>query len=218
MAESQLAAFAATRGVLCSAGVMIFLATGCGGPSGVAPPDWAPDAMADAAMELSDKNGDGILDKQELSAAPGLKAAAEAEGGSADLDGNGELSRDEVRNRIAYYQETAQGMQAQGLEVRLGGRPLSGANVELTPEPFLASVLEPARATTRGDGWAVPAVQGMEFIGVQPGMYRIVVTGSSQPIPQKYTAGDTTPLGIEITVPREGYGAQKPPVFNLDTK
>jgi hypothetical protein len=198
---------------------MLVFATGCWGPKGVAPPDWEPEGMADAAMDRNDKNRDGLLDNEELAAAPGLQAAAVAEGGSADLDGDGKLSRDEVRDRIAYYQETAQGMQSQGFEVRLGGRPLAGAQVEMTPEPFLAHVLESARGTTREDGWALPAVRGIDVPGVapgvQPGMYRIVVTGPSQ-IPQKYTSSETTPLGMEITRPREGYGARGPRVLNLE--
>jgi hypothetical protein len=156
---SALASYVAFR--LASLGLVatLLLAAGCGGPAGVAPPDWEPDAMADAAMELNDKNRDGVLDKVELAAAPGLQAAAMAEGGSADADGDGKLSRDEVRERIAYYQETAQGMQSQGFEVRLGGQKVAGAQVEMTPEPFLQGVLKPAKGTTREDGWVLPGVE-----------------------------------------------------------
>jgi hypothetical protein len=175
--------------------------------------------MADAAMELNDKNRDGVLDKGELAAAPGLQAAAVAEGGSADRNGDGKLSRDEIRERIAYYQETAQGMQSQGIEVHLGGQKVAGALVEISPEPFLAGVLKPAKATTREDGWALPGVEGIDIPGVapgiQPGMYRIVVTGSSQ-IPLKYTAMETTPLGLEVARPQAGYGARGPRVLDLE--
>lgn len=208
------AAIAATRGVLWGACATFVLVTGCGGPSRIDAPDWAPEDMADAAIELNDKNGDGILDQGELAAAPGLQAAAVAEGGSADRNGDGKLSRDEIRDRIAWYQQTMQGMQRSGFEVHLGGRRLGGASVELTPEPFLADVLKPARGTTRDDGWVLPTAEGFDVEGVQPGMYRVVVTGPAQ-IPAKYTSGDTTPWGLEITVPQEGYPPPTPP-FNME--
>jgi hypothetical protein len=202
------------RRSLWSVGMLVVLASGCGGPSRIDAPDWEPEGMADAAMELNDKNGDGVLDKQELAAAPGLQAAAVAEGGSADGSGDGKLSRDEIRNRIAYYQQTMQGLQRPGFEVHLGGQRLAGASVEMTPEPFLAGVLKPARGTTREDGWVLPAAEGFDVPGVQPGMYRVVVTGPAD-IPAKYTSADTTPWGVEITVPQVGYGAPIPP-FNIE--
>ena len=53
------------------------LASGCGGgPPALKPPDLNPSAAADAAMELYDKNGDGILDSEELEACPALAKAA----------------------------------------------------------------------------------------------------------------------------------------------
>jgi hypothetical protein len=191
---------------------------GCfGGPKGVAPPDWDPDGMADAAIELNDKNGDGILDEQELAAAPGLKAAAEAEGGSADLNNDGKLTRDEIRDRIAYYEETATGYEIASMELHLGRQrnPLSGATVQLVPEPFLAGVLEEATATTRDDGFVLPTIPGLGFDGVRPGMYRIKVTHPSAQIPPKYN--ENTVLGIELIKRQEGY-APGPPVFILENK
>jgi hypothetical protein len=171
--------------------------------------------MADAAMKQSDTNGDGILDAKELAAAPGLKAAAEAQGGSADKNGDGQLTKDEVRERIAYYEQTAIGITNAPVELFLAKRPLAGATVELVPEGFLEGVLDVATATTQENGFGVPSIQGEPVEGVRPGMYRIVITSSSAQVPTKYTDKETTPLGVEVIPAREGYGPGKRR-FDLD--
>lgn len=203
------------RFVLFPVAAAILACAGCwGGPAGVAPPDWDPDGMAQSAMELYDKNGDGILDQQELAAAPGLKAAAEAEAGSADLDGDGNLTQDEIRERIAYYEETELGITNYGMTLLLGKQqPLTGATVEVVPEPFLEGVLDVAKGTTRDNGFVLPSIEGEPVEGIRPGMYRVVVTSGSAPA--KYTDSKTTPIGIEVTTPREGY-APPPPTFLLE--
>jgi hypothetical protein len=163
--------------------------------------------MADAAMTQSDTNSDGILDANELLAAPGLKAAAEAEGGSADVNGDGKLTKDEIKERIAYYQQRATGMENVPMNVLLAKQALAGATVEIIPEPFLAGVLTPATTTTRDNGFALLET-------VKPGMYRVKVTHPSG-IPPKYN--DSTTLGIEVIQQREGYSSG-PKQFNLEKK
>jgi hypothetical protein len=186
---------------------------GCwGGPAGVAPPDWDPEGMADAAMQLNDKNNDGILDEEELAAAPGLKAAAEAEGGSADANNDGKLTRDEIRDRIAYYEQTQTGIQMAGMQFNRNRQPLAGATVELVPEPFLEGVLDVARGETRPTGFALPSIEGESMEGVRPGMYRIKVTHPSG-IPPKYN--ENTIWGLEVIPPREGYSSG-PKTFEVE--
>src|SRR5687768_11830510 len=140
MADTANASHARLRSwfLLSGVGSLLYLAGCFGGPQGVAPPDWEPESMADSAMELNDKNSDDVLDAQELAAAPGLKAAAEAELDPADTNKDGKLSRDEIRDRIAYYQETAVGLTNVPLEIYKGKQAVAGATVELVPEPFLA--------------------------------------------------------------------------------
>ena len=171
--------------------------------------------MADAAMEQSDKNGDGVLDAAELAAAPGLKAAAEAEGGGADVNADGKLSRDEIRDRIAYYEDRATGYEIASIEVFVGQQPLGGATVELVPESFLSGVLESATGTTgAADGFVMPQIPGVGFEGVRPGMYRVKITHPSG-IPAKYN--DNTTLGIELIPQQQGYstGTKR---FELDAR
>lgn len=170
--------------------------------------------MADAAMKQSDTNGDGILDQSELAKAPGLKAAAEAEGGSADKNGDGKLTRDEIRDRIAFYEERATGYDLATIKILVGKQPLGGAEVKLVPEPFLSGVLEEASATTRDeDGLAKPQIPGVGFEGVRPGMYRVQVTHPSG-IPAKYN--ENTTLGIELAPTSSGYASPGPTVFELE--
>jgi hypothetical protein len=169
--------------------------------------------MADAAMKQSDTNGDGLLDAKELAAAPGLKAAAEAEAG-ADTNGDAKLSRDEIKSRIAYYEQRATGYEIASIVINVGKKPLGGAAVELVPEPFLSGVLEPASGTTRNeDGFVLPKIAGASFEGVRPGMYRVKVTHPSG-IPPKYN--ENTTLGVELIPQRDGYTEPGPKVFELE--
>ena len=149
--------------------------------------------MADAAMEQSDKNGDGVLDAAELAAAPGLKAAAEAEGGGADVNADGKLSRDEIRDRIAYYEDRATGYEIASIEVFVGQQPLGGATVELVPESFLSGVLESATGTTG------------ELVYVSPRTGRAVSRAAGEPYDERLLAlprfmirsGESGPPGAE---------------------
>jgi hypothetical protein len=162
--------------------------------------------MADSAMELNDKNSDGVLDQQELAAAPGLRAAAEAEPDPADSNKDGKLSRDEVRDRIAHYQDTATGLTNVPLEIYKGKTPVAGATVELLPEPFLEGVLDVATGTTRENGFVIPTIVGEAAEGIRPGMYRIKVNN------------EDTSKGIEVSRPREGYTSPGPARIDLNSK
>jgi hypothetical protein len=172
--------------------------------------------MADSAMKLFDKNGDGVLDPQELAATPGLQtAAARAKDQSPDLDGDGKLSRDEIRDHILLFEGSGLGIQLIAVTVLMDRQPLAGAKVLLEPEPFLAGVLDPASDTTRQDGTARPAIEIEDMKGVRPGIYRVKITHSDLSIPARYN--ENTTLGLDLAPARAGYNAQMP-VFRLESK
>ncbi|MBN1853489.1 MAG: hypothetical protein JW829_12220 [Pirellulales bacterium] len=172
--------------------------------------------MADSAIKLFDKNGDNILDSQELVATPGLQSAvAKAKEQSPDVNGDGKLSRDEIRDHIALFESSKLGIQLISVTVLLDRQPLAGARVTLEPEPFLEGVLESASDTTRQDGTARPAMEIEDMKGVRPGIYRVKITHPDRPIPPRYN--DNTTLGLDLAPARAGYGAQMP-VFQLESK
>lgn len=182
-------------------GVLVLFAMGCARtPSRIAAPVWDPDGVADRAMKLLDKNGDGKLSDAELEAAPGLKYCAKVlDGPENSGDGDGQLSRDEIRNRIQLYRDRKVGYNQFTCTVLYNGRPLSGAEIRLVPEPFLGEgLVEPATGQTMEDGRATLDVGAKELKMpvVRIGMYRVEVTSAQVRIPPKYNTETT--LGVEV--------------------
>lgn len=170
--------------------------------------------MADSAITLNDTDGDGELNAAELQVASGLQAAVDQEGAnSADTDGSGTLTRDEIRDRIKLFEDSQLGVQMFAVTVKLKKKPLAGATVTLEPEPFLAGVLKTATGETRADGTARPQSPIADVMGVQPGMYRVRITHPDKEIDAKYNTETT--LGIDLTPSTDGYGSNDRFNFNL---
>jgi len=169
---------------------------GCGqAPSRVTAPTWDPEGYAEAVLAKLDKNGDGALDKGELSGAPGLAWGARP----IDKDKNGSLSREELVERFAIYKKMRLGLTSNQMYVYHNGRPLAGAKVTLVPEFFLAEVVEPASGEVFDDGMVDPRIPGMEPSGLRVGYYRVVIESQRHKIPAKYSSAETTPLGVEVS-------------------
>jgi hypothetical protein len=164
-------------------------------PSRVAAPSWSPDGFADAVLAKLDKNGDGSLDKTELTAAPGLAWGAKA----IDTDKNGSLSREELVARFALYKKMRIGVTTAQLQLTNKGQPIVGAKVKLVPEFFLEGVIEPASGETYQEGYVDPRVPNLEPAGLRVGYYRVVIESSRAKLPAKYSAAETTTLGCEVS-------------------
>lgn len=164
-------------------------------PSRVAAPAWDPDGFADTIIAKLDKNGDGSLDKSELSAAPGLAWGAKA----IDKDKNGTLSRDELIARFALYNKMRIGITTSQMQLTYQGRPLVGVKATLVPEFFLEGLIEPASGETYQDGYLDPRVLNLNPSGMRVGYYRVVVESPRVKIPAKYTKAETTTLGVEVS-------------------
>jgi hypothetical protein len=189
---------------------------GCIGnsPSRIAAPSWQPFKMADQAIADLDKDSDGKLSAEELEAAPGLKYCArlldETYG-----DGDGLLSRDEIKDRLEEYVEMRVGLTAFTCTVRLDGRPLVGASVRLVPEAFLGDVIQTLEAISKGNGEVEFLTEGISVSVVPLGMYRVEITSLDFQIPAKYNSQTT--LGIEVSAMDDPYH-QDPAEFYLKTK
>ena len=181
-------------------GALVLLAAGCSsrgsGPERVAPHDAGAQALADY-----DTNKDGFLDAKELEACPSLLMALK----KIDKNNDGKLSPDEIAERLAYFQTA--GMQLNVLaEVKLDGRPLSGATVTLVPEKFMGPSTKPATATL-DDGTGTFRLEGSGE-PVAPGYYRVKVSkqvGGKETIPAKYN--EQTTLGQEVVPEGSGRGS-----------
>lgn len=140
-------------------------------PAHIAAPSWDPEGQSSKALELYDKNQDGVIDEKELTEAPGLASAV----WHLDKDGDKGVNKEELQERLQLYKDLRTGLISLNLQVTLGGRPLPDAEVVLTPEPYVAGVVEPASGTTDRNGMVYPTSDTAAVPGIQPGFYRVEV-------------------------------------------
>lgn len=191
--------------------------TGCGPTHGRGMPAVKLDAEAstNAAMKQYDTDGDGMLNKEELSHASGLGGVVEV----FDVDKDSNISRDELFTLLnSVTQETPRLLSAYCI-FTLEGRPLSDAKIVLEPVGFLVGNMLPATATTAKNGGCNPFVDPAEFPkelsrerGVRPGLYKVIVTHDQLDIPPKYN--EETTLGLFLT--RGTYPKSEEFIFKLD--
>jgi hypothetical protein len=158
-------------------------------------PSYSPAQAGERALAEFDTNKDGSLDAAELARAPGLQAALPR----MDASGDGLLTADEISSRVAAYHSARTGYMPLSLTIVQAGQPLAGAEVTLTPEPLLAGAVKPATGTTSASGVVAPKIEGSEFSGVNPGVYRVAVSkkdgAGRETLSEKFNTATT--LGIE---------------------
>ena len=182
--------------------------SGCGGNSTwIEPPEIDADDSAQQAMELYDGNSDGLLNAEELEKVPGVKAALK----TVDADGDGQVSQDELADRIRSWQEHQAGLTSIMCEVTLEGQPLQGAIVTFEPESFLGDDMQTAIGKSTRHGAVSPSIPKENRpstdtpSGLQLGFYRVriskVVNGKEM-IPAKYNT--ETILGQQVAADDPG--------------
>jgi hypothetical protein len=176
------------------------LACGCSGRAGrMTPPSVSADDAADSAIAEYDQNQDGNLSKDELKSSPGLAHALPAY----DESGDGLLSRNEIAEGIRKWSEGKMGAAPWPFQVKFNGRALEGAQVKLTPEPYLGDAVKAASGDSGrgGRGSLGIALDDLPPNApnrpiVQPGLYRVEITHPSVDIPAKYNSESS--LGLEV--------------------
>ena len=188
--------------------------TGCSGkPSRIKQQALDPATAAAAAMDAYDSNGDAVLDEKELKASPPLSSAMLM----FDLDADGQLTKDEVRNRLSTWIENKSALFPIPCTIKMQGRPLSNATIEFEPEPFLGDSFQVARGVTDAEGMTSLSVSEgpySDLPGIPSGLYRIRISkidGGKERVPAKYN--EQTALGQEICDDAAGLGQGL--VFNL---
>ncbi len=182
----------------------VALLPGCfGGPKAVEVPPIQSEPVATAIMSQFDKNGDGRLNQAELAGSPSLLDGMK----NLDTDGDQSVSQDELVHRLTTWVEGGIGISFFSCRVTWKGRPLSGAEVQLIPEPYLSDVLQPATGTTGPNGIAKLGIDKSKlpsdmqnFRGVQQGYYRVEITHPTENLPAKYNSAST--LGLEVSFDR----------------
>lgn len=190
------------------------LCLGChSGPTQISIPTVAPGAAAAGAIEIADEDGDGAISKEEAVATPSLKVVFE----KYDANADGRLDAAEIEGQIAsWYAKTAMVIPIR-CNVKMDGRPLTGAQVVFEPEPFVSEDIGEGVSEVDPTGACGPTLPP-ERLGKIPrgmfcGLYRVKITHPSRQIPAKYN--EQTELGFEVS---PSYNPNDPPVLSLSSK
>ena len=174
------------------------------GPQLIPPQVLDPDGVGAAAVLQYDTNGNGQIEPAELASSPGLSDAVE----HTDEDGDGNLTAEEIANRIRFHDLRKVRVMPVRYQVTLDGEPLADAKLTLVPERFYGGSLPGASGTTDAEGFVKPTVAFDEKLrsdelgpltGVHPGVYHIEVSkkdaSGAELVPAKYNTA--TQLGLE---------------------
>ena len=189
--------------------VLVFVA-GCAKTSSLeihAPASYHPDALTMAAFAEYDRDKNGVLEGAELDACPALKSAL----AGIDTNRDWKISTAELRSRFEGYASANVTTVSVGVSVTLDGKALPDATVQFVPETFMGTTVQEATGKTGADG-AVHSFTsgGKQYVGLQPGFYRVKVTSEGgTTLPARYNSQTT--LGAEVF----GGRGTRPIVFAL---
>lgn len=180
---------------LCLAALAI---VGCSGRPGRLLPPGIPAEAGQEAVSKYDANGNSAIDGDELAKIPALKASLKL----VDVNGDGQVSAEEINERIEAWKKSQLAITRVVANVRRDGRPLSGATVTIVPEPFLGPSVKAAKGTTDASGLASLQIsKDPDERGVHLGYYRVEVTKAGpdgkEQIPARFNS--ETGLGVEIS-------------------
>ncbi len=200
MNARDMASFFHRRAMPLMVAVILLAPFGCGPamPDRVAQPDFSPTDVTRCVFELADRDGDGSLSRDELTAIPGLLFALT----SLDHDKNGRLSAAELTDWLAALRESRVAITSAGLRVVQGDQPVKSAFVRIVPEPCMGNSVAAAEGRTDGDGIVTLSIPNAPIRGVHFGIYRLKISGknaSGLPIPARFNVEST--LGFVVGVP-----------------
>ena len=152
------------------------------------------------AIEQYDRDDDQMLSKGELESCPSILTTHS----EYDVNGDALISAEEISQRIGAWQDTRVGfVTGYTCNVRYNGRPLKGATVRLTPEPFLGGAIKPASGVSNSAGIALLSIAEEDLPndlrglrGVQFGLYKVHITHPTKEVADRYNTNSL--LGCEI--------------------
>jgi hypothetical protein len=175
--------------------VLALTAAGCGGAS-VSAPKYDPEAMAHAAMNEYDTNGDGKLDATELEACPALKDAL----ANIAKDKQSHLTEEDLTERLRQFVDSKLGGVVPRCKVIRGNQGVANVTVTLVPERFMGETIQPASGTSGPDGTVHLKIEGADFPGARLGYYRIEASqkdpSGKELLPARYNS--SSKLGCEV--------------------
>lgn len=193
-ASNHGAACTTSKVLLAALPMLLFGGCGASSRSGATPPRVDPATAAAEAVERMDSDGDSHVSPLEAVASPAIAS----EFRRYDVNGDGQLSADEIESRITELFSRAVGLLKVECTVTRRGRPLTGAEVRFIPESFLGDSLTAATATTDDKGFCSPSIPQDKLpasVGhlqmMQPGIYRVEISHPS-------ITGEPEALGFDV--------------------
>jgi hypothetical protein len=150
------------------AALFLTAVAGCGGSVASQLPTIDPAKNAAKAMELYDANGDGKLVKDELRNCPSLLVAAPR----LDQNSDGAIATEEIAERFDALQSHSD-IKVVDLTVTLKRKPLAGATVTFTPEPFMGEDLQTYTGVTSDQGRCELIGTEVDLYGIPIGFYKV---------------------------------------------
>lgn len=195
-----------TRRLSVSLGVLVSLPlvpwvaamSGCGTSIGAQSQNYDAATATAKAMETYDRNADGQLSSEELQNCPALASQSRR----IDRNHDGMLAAEEIRSHIEALDGQSDYI---GLDVLVTakGRPLVGAQLTLTPEPFMGEDLQAYSGTTVEGGGCPLKGEKAQLPGIPIGFYQVRVVDADQGIDEVRgceIADDTTGNRLQIAL------------------
>jgi hypothetical protein len=177
--------------------LLSLLAFGCGRTVTSQLPSYDPAFAASKAMELYDRNNDGKLAADELSECPALLV------GLPRIDRNNDrtITAEEIQARFEALEQQSD-IKAIDLLVTSKRRPLGGATVTFTPEPFMGDGLQPYSGTTTEQGRCELIGSQVDLYGLPVGYFKVHVVHEGQRIDaiKGCEVADDSPEGNRIEI------------------
>jgi hypothetical protein len=166
---------------------------GCSAPRPEKLSWYEPADAATKAIDMYDTDSDGQLSADELKASPGLSHSWRR----LDTNRDSNLSAEEIRTR---FEELHRWVKYNGLDLTVlsRGRPASGAQVTLVPEPFMGDDFPTYRGTVMESG-SCPLAADDRYLPVPVGFYTLkIVHAEKETVRGVEIATDTTGSRMEV--------------------
>ncbi|HJQ78896.1 MAG TPA: hypothetical protein VJ828_03025 [Lacipirellulaceae bacterium] len=170
---------------------------GCGGSVASQLPSIDPAQNASKAMELYDANGDGKLVRDELRECPSLVFAMQR----IDQNSDGAIAADELVARFEAL-DTHSDIKVLDLTVSLKRKPLGGANITFTPEPFMGEGLQSYSGMTSEQGRCELVGSEVDLYGLPVGYYKVDIVHQGHGInaTRGVEVADDAPAGNRLEI------------------
>jgi EF hand len=194
----QITSSGALIGLSLSLASLVTTLSGCGGAISAKSENYDVATATAKVLETYDRNGDGQLSAVELKACPALANGMR----HIDRNGDGKLTEEEIRARMQSLDDQSDFI-GLDLQVTAKGRPLVGAQLTLTPEPFMGDGLQSYSGTTVEGGGCPLKGEKKLLPGIPIGFYRVQVVQADQGINEVRgceIADDTTGNRLQIAL------------------